>query len=329
MPEILCLHFYGVEVKISGPASPLFQLRQDFDFFIQKANGIPQIEILMRGLKEAPTKSGVAIFKTRMCQVFQSGIKSRFCIYEFNQKVEAVCHLQEENLGRKMTLYCDDPQLSYEIVYSFILSAAGEELDLRGLMRVHAAAVQYHQKNILLLARSGTGKSTLINEILTDQSFSVFSDEVALINIKSGEVQPFPVRMALKEPAENSASPRVFKRKLFDTKFLYKVPEEKIAAAGPVDRVFSYQKVNSGGIADLKFKNFLILAFDVLLGIGNQQMAEFMLRPNNLLRLARIFYYRIKLLRFLTGSGKISSFNRGSSVSEAVTLLKKCFEVPA
>ncbi len=312
-------NFYGFKVQLTGPQSVVFNLSQDFFYFIEDDCSVHQVKISIKSLSESPKKLGFPIFKTRMCRVHQAGFNKRNCIYKKGGRLLAVCSLSESRSFRDAVIYCDDDDLAYEIAYTFIMSAVGEELDGRGMMRVHGAAMRLADKNILILARSGTGKSSLVNEMMSGPEYFVFSDEVGLVSLKNAFIFPFPVRMAFKEPlARGDEKARIFKRQAFDAKFLYKIPENKIAAAGPLDRVFYYQK-NSG------YQNAFV---DVVLGLGVQQMAEFMLRPNNLFRLAKILYYRCRLFFILKQKGGITRLVREESSKKSAQTLMQFADSP-
>lgn len=313
----LIFNFYGVAVQATASQEVLCNLKEDFSFF-SSGNQAFDLKISLRSFSEAPQNFGVNIYSTRMCRVYQKTWKQRFCVYKFDHFIQAVCLIEEKSAE----LFCDDPDLAYEIMYTWILSRVGEELDSTGLMRTHGAAVRYQNQNVILMARSGTGKSTLVQNLMSEGNCRIFSDEIALINIWDGKIYPFPIRMAVKQ---NMDGARVFKRKLFDQKFLVNIPQEKVAEPGEVNKVFWLRNSGQVSFEKLNILSAFQVTFDILLGIGTPQMAEFMLRPTNGLRILKIFSYRVFLLRCLCKG--IFSFRRGFTASQTFTQFKTFFTV--
>jgi hypothetical protein len=76
------------------------------------------------------------------------------------------------------------------------------EARLVGYVTLHAAAVARDGRLLLLAGESGAGKTTLTLALLRD-GWTYLSDDVAPIDVSTGEVVPFPKPLGVKEaPAE-------------------------------------------------------------------------------------------------------------------------------
>jgi hypothetical protein len=95
-----------------------------------------------------------------------------------------------------------DPNLLYEAAYLFLLSRIGESLDRRGMHRVHALAMSWQGKAILVLLPMGGGKSTLGASLLDYRELELLSDDSPFID-HAGNVYAFPLRLGLLPGSES------------------------------------------------------------------------------------------------------------------------------
>lgn len=77
-----------------------------------------------------------------------------------------------------------------------LLKSIGERVK-RALL-VHAGAVSYRGKGIMLPGQSGSGKSSLALGLL-QRGYNYLSDELAPIDVKSGRLLPFPKPLSIKD----------------------------------------------------------------------------------------------------------------------------------
>ncbi len=195
---------------------------------------------------------------------------------------EGAC-CEYDYVTRRGVITAEDPCLLWELSYLLILSRAGEELDRRGLHRVHAAGLSRQGRAVLLCGGQGAGKTTLLMELLKDPLFSLLSDDTPLVSA-DGDVSPFPQRIGLDWSSPHLPgfpAARRFRRRRRCDKFLVDIGRADIrvsgtAAPGPVfllRRGSAPGIRRAGGAAAAKE-----LALSLALGAGTPQLAEYFLR---------------------------------------------------
>jgi len=97
----------------------------------------------------------------------------------------------------------------YEILYFFEKSITVELQKIRNdLFVIHSAALEYQGRACLLVAASGSGKSTT-SWALLHNGFNYLSDELASIDVDTMTVYPYPHALCLKkEPPEPFSLPK-------------------------------------------------------------------------------------------------------------------------
>lgn len=89
------------------------------------------------------------------------------------------------------------PQLLHEIAYLTLLSRVSEQLERRGLHRVHALAVSKQGRAAIVLLPSTGGKTTLALHFLrTGDGWRLVSEDSPLVDRK-GRIQPMPLRLGV------------------------------------------------------------------------------------------------------------------------------------
>jgi hypothetical protein len=90
---------------------------------------------------------------------------------------------------------------SYELLYCVEKAITIEtQMHRRDLFFLHAAALSLDGFAFLLIARSGSGKSTT-TWALANRGFGYLSDELAPVDLATLHVQPYPHALCLKRPA--------------------------------------------------------------------------------------------------------------------------------
>lgn len=102
----------------------------------------------------------------------------------------------------RFQILSEDPHLVYEAAYLFLLSQIGQALDGRGLHRLHALAMSYRGRSILVLLPMGGGKSTLGCSLLKQSEISILSDDSPFID-RLGNALAFPLRLGMLEGCEH------------------------------------------------------------------------------------------------------------------------------
>lgn len=98
--------------------------------------------------------------------------------------------------SRSFRVESANENLVYEAAYLFLLSQIGQALDARGLHRLHALAMSYRGRSILVLLPMGGGKSTLGAALLKHQQLQILSDDSPFID-RDGRALAFPLHLGL------------------------------------------------------------------------------------------------------------------------------------
>jgi hypothetical protein len=115
-----------------------------------------------------------------------------------------------------------DPHLVYEAGYLFLLSQIGQFLDRCGRHRLHALAMSYAGRSVLVLLPMGGGKSTLGAALLKHPELRILSDDSPIIG-RDGRAHAFPLRLGLLKGREHEVPEehrRLIQRMEFGPKYL-------------------------------------------------------------------------------------------------------------
>ena len=205
-----------------------------------------------------------------------------------------------------------------ELSYLLILSRAGEELDRRGLHRLHAGALGRGGRALLFCGAQGTGKTTLLLELLKDREFSLLSDDTPLV-AGDGSVLPFAVRVGLGLDSPHLpelGELRRFERRHYPPKRLLDIVPAGIRVSPPLPpggvfllRRAAAPRIRPAGRAAAAGELLRSLA----LGCGTPQLAEYFLRPQpaDAASKAGIFFSRLRAARALLAKADFYVFEVG------------------
>jgi hypothetical protein len=112
---------------------------------------------------------------------------------------------------RSGTIYAGEWQLAYERAYLVVLSRVGEELDRRGMHRVHAMGVAGKRNAAILLMTARGGKSTLAISLLARPTVKLISDDTVFID-RAGGLHSFPFRLGVRPDVDLAGLPDLFVR---------------------------------------------------------------------------------------------------------------------
>ena len=316
MARLLRLNVHGVGVEIVSFAGAsdetVAALAEDFGYFAD----IPTQRITIRltlvgepwGGKEKPR---LKLFRTRACAVHQESLSRRRCDYGGGNAVQA-----EDGRPRTFPVHARDRDAEYELAYVALLSAIGEELDLRGFHRVHALGIELGGKAALVLLPRGGGKSAMALLGASSGAFRVYSDENPLV--RDGQLHPYPIRAALAPEVAFAlgirGSSREFKRLSFPTKRLF--PWEPDWIAREPRRVakllVGVRSSEEAAVEPLSRAGAVPgLAAYCVVGWGLSQMAEHMLRPRAAARLVAIACSRAREACRLGAGVELARFRVG------------------
>ncbi len=321
--------FHGVQVSLSasqtnaGIAKKAMEwIAEDFNFFLIPNARNYEIEFRLLGTPSPYSLPGIPVFKTRMCRAFGFGSR-RICNYGDGSIVEALSRPE----GRRVfNVYSQNENELYEFTYVALLSAIGEALDRKKFHRVHALGISNQGSAVLVHLPSGGGKSSLASAFLKQGEFSILSDESPLL--KDGKVYPFPNHVALAAETAKELAPktaRLFKRKYFPSKMVFSIPLNKISAAQPLQAVLFGRRTRGAPkiIRISKWKAAIHLFKDVVVGAGLVQMAEFMLRTDNIWNLTKIAFSRLNEATKILRNTPCYEFKMSPNLEENANALKE------
>ena len=218
---IIHFDFYGEKLRLSSDSEELIsRLSKDFSYF--KRDEFQSSKYSFEAwLQEAPKSerpSGVASKQSLQSLSFDYG---HIRYNDYHGKLLSRFDYSSETAK----LWSTDIEKLHEVSYLLILSRVGKALDLRGLNKVHAMSFTKGETSLIGMMPMKGGKSTLLANLLNDQSISIISDDCPIINLK-GDIIPFPLRLGvdelsaeagLKDPEKNCY---VLERDFYGTKKL-------------------------------------------------------------------------------------------------------------
>ena len=241
-----------------------------------------------------PVFPKIAIMKTRMCKAYQVSLHKRYFEYNQDDKQLAVA-LEDSSKGtRRITVYCDDESVVREILYFYVLSCHGEWAENQNNTRLHAASFTYNNAAYLIYGKEGAGKSTLSFCILENNTFDLLGDEIALLEARTGLNIPICLPLSLKKDSLLSVSSEHQKnikfKHFFSGKNFITINNKNISNLKKlkIDKIF-FLSEKMLSTAQIKFR----IIFAIIVGEGLPQMAEYFIRPNNVVCLIRILGHRL------------------------------------
>ncbi|MFB3777565.1 MAG: hypothetical protein ACE141_08130 [Bryobacteraceae bacterium] len=216
-PQSRTFDVYGFRFSVSGNSAPAIEsVNSDFAFFrSEPAGGEAAIEIL----DEEPDYDSLPVCDasvyTPRNTVYHSGSLSYVDYHGRGLGLHAPRR-------RSFRIVSRDVHLLYEATYLFLLSQIGQELDRRGLHRLHALAMSLNGRALLVLLPMGGGKSTLGAHLLRYPELKMLSDDSPFVD-SSGKVHAFPLHLGLLAGSEGEVPEqhrRFVNRMEFGPKFL-------------------------------------------------------------------------------------------------------------
>ena len=273
--------FYGFTVQVSSPSAELVEeVRRDFVCFRlppgeKQANVEVRMHLSPPPYSELPPVSATLSTPRNVC--FRSG---KISYIDYFGKALSVYDREK----RHCTIYGTDTDMVHEIAYLFILSTVGQNLDSRGIHRIHALGVSYHNRGILLLLSSGGGKSTMALELLRHPDFLLLGEDTPLID-RRGTILPFPLRLGIRPGNAEGIPPeylRTMRRMEFDPKTLIDIEYfgDRLGEAVKPGFLFVGER-NLGEVSEIvplgRYGALKALLKDMVIGLGIYQGLEFLL----------------------------------------------------
>lgn len=217
--NLVFLNVYGIGVQIESELpSWNEEIAHDFAYFVRK-DLPPSVRKKSFRLSLKTTKARPPFF----FRTLHVG-KTEFCLNvlgESRYRLFGRAWVRYHYRRRYGHIYCDDLKVGYEVCYLLLLSYLGERLDRRGLHRIHGLGIEQDRVGALVMAPSGTGKSTLALALLQKRAsrMAILSDDTPLV--KTNGMLAFPQRIALREfPEIASKYVRKFSRVEYGEKFV-------------------------------------------------------------------------------------------------------------
>lgn len=292
------LSFMNISIRLESddPVTESVMSRIIEEFAFMKATDHivePCIELRIKNEAYFPPDGLLKRFTTRTCTVYDLE-RTRYCRYSSTE------WLVERNIGptRVASIYSADPNLLFEIAYTYVLSSLGEDLDLQGVHRLHALGLEQNGIGTLILLPSRGGKSTMAQLLLSESQISLLGDEMPLL--KGQRLAPFPLRLAfdastVERLGLNPDHMKCFKRRVFAPKWTLPIPQDRIGKTAQLRYLLFLSRWNTkdGKIRPAsRIQGAWRLFLFLVIGWGLPQMREHMIRPGNWGRLFRILLNR-------------------------------------
>lgn len=192
----LYLNFHDHIILVSSNEESLIgKLREEFHYFVQDGAESVQttIDIFRESPPELPSMVAKKILET--CSVYSMGPR-QYVDYR-GQALTIRDSMEETN-----RIYSLDMDRLYEIAFLAIHSILGQELDKKGICRVHALSVSLGKNNAVVMLPSKGGKSTLLSYLMENPDVKIISDDMPLIDL-NGRVHPFPSKISVEVKPED------------------------------------------------------------------------------------------------------------------------------
>lgn len=277
----MILDIHGLVIKCDAESPDLaLELTRPFKYF-KRDKGQPAITIVVK--EEAPAYESLppieASFSTPRNIVYKD--KDHKIIDYFGKGV-----VVQNNNQAVYCIYGSERNFLIEAFYLLVLSLLGQFCDKKGLLRVHALALSYQDKAILLMMPQGGGKSTMALAMIQEDNLRYISDDDPLID-RFGRVLPFPRALGILDKRTIKHIP---------DEYIYKVDRMEFGIKYFVDCDYWKDRIETRPLKDTvlltgrrmlngspsiekipKRKVFAVLIRDAVIGIGLYQGLEFIL----------------------------------------------------
>jgi len=323
------IDMYGLVIECSIDSHEFAeQLTRPFKYFIVE-KGLPLATIVVKD-QPPPYES--------FPKITASFSTPRNIIYE-NEDLKIVDYfgkgaVVEDGKQSTFIIYGSDRNFSQEAFYLLVMSLFGQHCDKRKMLRVHALAVSYKNKAILLPIPPGGGKSTMGLALLKEKEFMLISDDEPVVK-NDGAILPFPLRIGTLDREKLKDIPPEFvysiDRMEFGLKYFIDIQYWKnkleCRSLNDVVLISSKRVLNGQPLIEkvTKCKVLKSLIRDSVIGVGLYQGLEFMLNKSMWSSLSLIgtackrFVIAVKLLR----NSDTYSMTLSSDVDDNVQVFKE------
>jgi hypothetical protein len=313
-------NIHGLKISVYGPTSVARDLRDDLKYFdtTQTVNRNPTELIDLKITIFAPDRrpSGLnspaydrlpLFFKTNTYKVFGARLP-RLVEYADGSTVYVA-----DGSPRAVRIFARSSERAYELAYLSLHSFVGEKLEKLGFTRLHALTFSHHDRTAAVLLPSTGGKSSLAWVMTQNSEFSIYADEMSLVYKKT--LQPYPWRLGLDTRAvlNVGADPQTWRkaqRLTGQPKFLASIANEKVARPLALTQCYWGVASDKNQIRPPTRQEKIEFLWSVILGTGLMQMAEYVLRVDNFVALAKIAVSRLVWALKNVGHLRVVEVNR-------------------
>ncbi len=278
----LNLHHYNILVSCEEEGL-LKKIQDEFHFFVVPEQPVidTHIELTVGPCPEMPSMIAIKILET--CSIYKIGSRQ---FIDYAGKAQTIWDHQE----KLIQIYSEDFDRLYEIAFLSIHSVFGQNLEKRGVCRIHAVSFSIADVTTLVMLPPKGGKSTLLSYLLENPEVKIVADDMPLVNLK-GEILPFPSKISMDEiPKEGVLSQlewKEFKRTIYPAKWTTSLSQikERLAFNPPQDKVlliagFRLSRGQSILTPVSKWKMLGPLMEHMITGMGLPQIVEMFLKFN-------------------------------------------------
>lgn len=320
---------YGYRFSVRGSAAEAMEgIREDFAFFATAESGAGvSVELLL----EEPPRAGLP---TTDASVYTPrNVAYRDATHRYIDYHGRALGIQEIKTGH-LKLYSLQPGLLYEAAFLYLLSQIGQDLDRRGLHRIHALGVVIEKRAVLVLLPMGGGKSTLGLHLLQHPEVQILSDDSPFID-RRGVCLAYPLRLGLLPGSEKSVPGeyrRAIDRMEFGPKHLvnYGYFKDRVAARAEPGVVFIGARTMNDDCRITEASHMTGLRASIgncVVGVGLFQGLEFILQSSGweILKKAGLGFSRLLNCHRLLRDSRICVVHLGRDPElNARTLLDYC-----
>jgi hypothetical protein len=240
----------------------------------------------------------------------------------------------QDDSRREYHIYGRERNFLQEVFYLLILSLFGQFCDRNGLLRIHALALSYHDKAILITMPQGGGKSTMALAMLQEGEVKYISDDDPLFDRK-GCILPFPRPLGISDK---------WVIKSFPEKYVYQIDRMEFGIKYFIENdywkngletkplndifLFSGRRILSGTPSIVRCPKGEILSTlirDAVIGIGLYQGLEFIINRSTWEALSKVttvfkrFFLAYKLVRV----SKTYRFTLSNDITQNIGVFKE------
>lgn len=313
--------YFNLELK-SNQSELIQRISYDLNMLSQKTGGDFNLRIEVYIEETAPLllKGSRFYFLTRKAMIYQKE-KIRRVVYSDGSQIEF--DYRNEAAG----VWAPTIDRAHDLSLQIIQSRVGKHLDVKGLHRIHACAIEYRDEAMFMMMPIGGGKSSLLLELLKNPEVKLISDDTPILD-HAGKMHAYPFRVGIasKPDGMNNLELPTLTRLDYGTKYLISTPFIRNSISWESEKYYAI--VGSPGRESSLFPVmgqalFYRLVKEMVIGLGVPQIAElyFEFSLIDFFRILRILGSRLFLMLKLLLKTKKYKLVRGPSHQKNAELI--------